>query len=266
MALERLDAAEGSDAGRTLRERLVAVLRTAILEATLLPGTRLVEAKLAERLGVSRGPLREAIAQLLEEGLLAQVPYRGTVVQTLSVEDVRQSHSFRVLLESFAFELLWEKRTPEFFRALDARHRALGYALYGGDPQEAIRRELDLHGLACEFSGHRPLLEAWTTLRGRLHLYLSLHHRAHGRAGARADAHDAYVACAKGDDLAAMRAEIERHLRRGADALEAFVVRRGRLPRGTGREAAEPAQDCRRDVVDAGEAGGDRAPAWRRRA
>ena len=228
MALERLDATErGGDAGKTLRERLVAVLRAAILEATLPPGTRLVETKLAERLGVSRGPLREAIAQLIEEGLLVQVPYRGTVVQTLSLEDVRQIYSFRVLLESFAFELIWAKRTPEFFRALDARHRALEYALYGGDPQEAIKRELDLHGLAYEFSGHRPLLEAWATLRGRLHLYFSLHQRAHGRVGARADAHDGYVACAKGDDLGAMRLEIERHLRRGVDALEAFVARRG---------------------------------------
>ena len=226
MALARLDATEG-DAGRTLRERLVGVLRAAILDATLPPGTRLVETKLAERLGVSRGPLREAIAQLVEEGLLEQVPYRGAVVQTFSVEDVRQIYAFRVLLESFAFELIWAQRPPEFFRTLDARHRALGYALYVGDPQEAIKRELDLHGLAHEFSGNRPLLEAWTTLRRRLHLYFSLHQRTHGRAGSRSDAHDAYVACAKGDDLDAMRSEIERHLRRGVEALEAFVARRG---------------------------------------
>jgi len=231
MALARLDATErGGDAGKTLRERLVAVLRAAILEATLPPGTRLVETKLAERLGVSRGPLREAIAQLVEEGLLVQVPYRGAVVQTLSVADVRQIYSFRVLLESFAFELIWAQRTPGFFRTLDARHRALGYALYVGDPQEAIKRELDLHGLAYECSGHRPLLEAWTTLRRRLHLVFSLHQRAHGRAGARSDAHDAYVACAKGDDLGAMRSEIERHLRRGVDALEAYVAQRAAGP------------------------------------
>jgi hypothetical protein len=52
----------------------------------------------------------------------------------------------------------------------------------------------------------------WTTLRRRLHLSFSLHQRAHGQAGARSDAHDAYVACAKGDDLGAMRSEIERQL------------------------------------------------------
>jgi hypothetical protein len=48
-----------------------------------------------------------------------------------------------------------------------------------------------------------------------------------GGDGSRSDAHDAYVACAKGDDLDAMRSEIERHLRRGVEALEAFVARRG---------------------------------------
>lgn len=114
MALEQLGAVEsGSDAGTTLRERLVAVLRRAVLEATLPPGSRLVETKLAEQLGVSRGPLREAIFELVKEGLLEQIPFRGTVVRSLSVEDIQEIYSFRTLLESFAFKLIWDKRTPE---------------------------------------------------------------------------------------------------------------------------------------------------------
>ena len=229
MALERLDQADLSNfAGQTLREQLVVVLRKANLEATLAPGTRLVETKLAEQLGVSRGTLREAILQLVEEGLLEQASFRGTVVRSLSVEDIQEIYSFRTLLESFAFKLVWDKRTPEFMRAIDSRHRALGYALYEGDQQQAIIREMDLHGLVYEFSGHRSLIESWNLLRGRIHFYFTLHQQAHHRAGALPDAHDRYVELAKGDDLDAMLAEVEEHMRRGLDTIEAFVVERNK--------------------------------------
>ena len=226
MEFGRLDPIDGDGAGHTLRERLVCTLRRAILEAALPPGTRLVETKLAERLGVSRGPLREAIFQLADEGLIEQIPFRGTFVQAFSLADVEQVYSFRVLLESFAFRLVWEKRTPEFFRMLDLRHRALAYAVYAGDQQQAIRSELDLHGLAYESSGHRPLVDTWHRLRGRLHFYLSLHQLAHGRAAALPDAHDDYVAFAKGDDLAAMLREVEQHMLRGLDTLRTFAAAR----------------------------------------
>lgn len=162
--LEPIDREQG--AGRTLREQLVLVLRKAILEATLPPGGRLIETSLADQLGVSRGPLREAIRQLVEEGLVDQVPFRGAVVRSLSVEDIQEIYSFRTLLESFAFKVVWDRRTPEFFRMLDSRHRALNYAVYSGDQQQAITREMDLHGLVYEFSKHRSLIESWNLLRG----------------------------------------------------------------------------------------------------
>ena len=227
MELERVGGADlGKEAGKTLRERLVSVLRRAVLEATLPPGSRLVETKLAEQLGVSRGPLREAIFQLVEEGLLEQTPFRGTVVRSLSVEDIQEIYSFRILLESFAFKLVWDKRTPEYYNTLDSRFRALGYAIYAGDQQQAIRREMDLHGWVYEFSKHRSLIDSWNLLRGRLHFYFTLHQQAHRRAAALPDAHDKYVELAKGDDLELMLQEVEEHMSRGLGTLEAFVLER----------------------------------------
>lgn len=226
--LGRLDREQG--AGRTLREQLVIALRQAILEATLPPGERLVETTLADQLGVSRGPLREAIRQLVEEGLVDQVPFRGAVVRSLSIEDIQEIYSFRTLLESFAFKIVWDKRGEDFFRALDSRHRALAYATYAGDQQQAIKREMDLHGLVYEYSKHRSLIESWNLLRSRLHFYFTLHHEAHHRKAALPDAHDTYVALAKGDDLNAMLHEVEAHMRRGLDTLEAFVAAREARP------------------------------------
>ncbi len=120
--LEPLDREQG--AGRTLREQLVIALRRAILEAQLPPGERLVETSLAEQLGVSRGPLREAIRQLVEEGLVDQTPFRGAVVRSLSVEDIKEIYSFRLLLESCAFKIVLDKRNPQLFQKLYKRYRA----------------------------------------------------------------------------------------------------------------------------------------------
>ena len=67
-----------------LRQKIVAVLREAILSGELKPGDALVETALASQLGVSRAPLREALRSLNKDGLIETIPYRGTTVKTLS--------------------------------------------------------------------------------------------------------------------------------------------------------------------------------------
>src|SRR5690606_35021706 len=160
---------ESPKRNETLREQLVDTLRQAVLGGQIQPGEKVVEAQLAEQLGVSRGPLREAIRQLIEEGLIEQTPYKGSVVRTLSVRDIEEMYSYRILIESFAFERVWDRRGPEFFEALRSRYGALQAAIAAGDQQAAIRSEMDLHGTVYEFVDHGLLLESWLMLRGRLH-------------------------------------------------------------------------------------------------
>lgn len=207
----------------TLREQLARALRDAVLSGRIKPGERIVENQLAARLGVSRGPLREAIFQLVEEGLFEQVPYRGTVVKGLDAQDLAEIYSFRIMLETFAFEIVWDRRDRAFRDELVRRHDALLAAVSARDAQAAITTELDLHGLVYEASGHRILQATWQMLRQRLHVYFSLHQAAHNRVGPLLDAHTDYVGRACGDDLGAMKDEIGRHMRRGLDRLEEFV-------------------------------------------
>lgn len=207
----------------TLREQLLETLRQAVISGKIPPGGKLVEAQVAEQLGVSRGPVREAVRQLVEEGLVEHVPYRGTVVKTLTLKDIEEIYSFRTLLESFAFKLIWPLRTPQFFAALDDRHHALQQAILKKDQQEAIRKEMDLHGLVYEYANHKILLDSWNMLRSRLHFYFTLHQRAHRREGALPDAHVRYVELAEGERLELMLAEIESHMRRGLEGVSEFV-------------------------------------------
>jgi DNA-binding GntR family transcriptional regulator len=90
---------------RTLREQVVAHLREEILSSRLAPGTDLGEVALARSLGISRGPLREAIGQLAVEGLVTIVPRRGAVVRRLTRREFIDAYQVREALESLAIKL-----------------------------------------------------------------------------------------------------------------------------------------------------------------
>ena len=224
MSLSLLDPVPKS----TLRARIAERLRGAILAGDIPPGAPLVETALSVRFDVSRGPLREALRQLIEEGLVVTVPYTGTHVAGLSVEDVREIYSLRTALEIFAIEQLWPRRDERFRRELVKRNDALIATIDAGDDRASIETELAFHGLVYEASGHRLLQRTWASLRGRLQLYWAAHHRAHGRRGPRRDSHDSYIKAALGNDLDALRLEIADHMRRGAEVTEKFVSGKSR--------------------------------------
>jgi DNA-binding GntR family transcriptional regulator len=212
----------------TMSAQIAALLRRAILTGELTPGAQVVETALALRLGASRGPLREAMRQLIDEGLLVTVPYTGTRVVDISVEDINDIYSMRTCLEQFAFAQVWPHRDDTFKAELTARSAALAEAIDHTDDVRAIEAELDLHGLAYERAGNRILLTTWTALRGRLQLYWAAHHRAHGLTGPKRDSHDSYIRLAQGNSLRAMQAEIHDHMRLGLETTKTFVEARTR--------------------------------------
>lgn len=206
-----------------MRVQIVEKLRAAILSGDIPPGAPLVETALSERFDVSRGPLREALRQLVEEGLIVTKPYSGTHVAPLSFEDVREIYSLRTALEVFAFEQVWDRRDERFRRELQRRNAVLIATIDAGDDRASISAELELHGMVYEASGHKLLQRAWQGLRGRMQLYWAAHHRAHGRRGPRRDSHDSYIKAALSKSLVEMRAEVVDHMRRGAEQTEKFL-------------------------------------------
>ena len=89
---------------RTLGDEAADRLRTAIRSGNLRPGERLVERDLAERLGMSRIPIREAIHRLAEEGLVRKLTHRGTFVYAPTLAEIEEISSLRVVLERFVVE------------------------------------------------------------------------------------------------------------------------------------------------------------------
>ena len=166
--------------------------------------------------------------QLVDEGLLVSVPYTGTRVVDISVQDINDIYAMRTCLEQFAFQQIWDQRDEAFKAELLRRNEALKAAIDQADDVGSIEAELDLHGLAYELAGNRILLNSWISLRGHLQMYWASHHRAHGMRGPKRESHDDYVRHALGTSLQAMQDELRDHMRRGLETTKAFVEARTR--------------------------------------
>src|SRR6516162_337333 len=109
----------------TRRAQVAETLRNSILSGRIEPGTQLVESKLASRFGVSRGSIREARWELIDQGLLVNRPYAGTFVVSLDEKTMTEVYSLRGALECYCFAQLWLKRDEAFRKEFTSRHRAL---------------------------------------------------------------------------------------------------------------------------------------------
>ncbi len=200
----------------TRREMIVRNLRNLILSGSVPAGQKLVEQDLAQRLGVSRAPLREAMRELVECGLLISRPYRGIRLRSFTRRDLTELYSMRLELEKFAFRECWNNRSDAALADLRARNEALRRnPARGTDPLKEIRQELALHNWCYELSGHRLLMETWQRMRPNIQLYFSLHIRANDSDPSFVNPHDDYVCLAAGDDLKAMLAHLDRHMQGG---------------------------------------------------
>ena len=218
----------------TLRDRTLRSIKAAILAGELSPGSQLNEVALAERLSVSRGPVREALRELVTENLVTAIPYRGSFVATLTLRDVEEMFSMRTVLESFAFKLAWPRRGVRFFDDLRERHLRLLETIDAGDFAEAIEAELHLHDLVYAWSDHTILQQSWEVLRNKLQFYFAAHQRAHGRSGPARDGDTRYVELACGEDLDAMLAELYLHMQKGLARVREYV-RNAELERSDAR-------------------------------
>ncbi|MFE7994948.1 GntR family transcriptional regulator, partial [Streptomyces shenzhenensis] len=103
---------------RPLRDEVVDELRKAILDGTYAAGARLTELAVAEELGVSRLPVREAFRKLEAEGLLEAVPRRGVRVTSATAEELEAVHEIRMAMELLAVRRTVRRRDPDVLRRL----------------------------------------------------------------------------------------------------------------------------------------------------
>jgi DNA-binding GntR family transcriptional regulator len=160
---------------RVLTDDVVDSIRNAILSGKIKPGARLIEEDLAASLKVSRGPVRQAIFRLQQEGLVVHEPHRGATVGQVSEEDVSEIYSLRMALERLAIE--------QACRKADAKELAeIGAVLerFAAMPRHTVTRkvvaelDVDFHDAIFRAAGSWRLYRAWETLRSQLMMFLML--------------------------------------------------------------------------------------------
>lgn len=139
-------------------------IRARIMDGTFPPGTQLTEVQLAEQLEVSRGPVREALARLSQEGLLVAEPHRGVFVLTLDEEDVADIYLARGVIEREAARLIVQRDDRAALRRLDAVVRDMAAVARDGVWSDVAEVDLRFHETLVAASGSPRLVRMYTTL------------------------------------------------------------------------------------------------------
>ena len=154
-----------------LRDVVFNTLRQAILKGELEPGERLMEIQLAERLGVSRTPIREAIRKLEMEGLVLMIPRKGAEVAKISARSLRDVLEVRRALEELAIELACQRMSEDDVEALKKAQEDFKSAIVDGDAMRIAETDEHYHDVIYAGTGNVKLVQMLNNLREQMYRY-----------------------------------------------------------------------------------------------
>jgi DNA-binding GntR family transcriptional regulator len=199
-----------------LRERALATIRQRILDQHYPPGRLLSENQLAEELGISRTPIREALRELAAGGLLRILPQRGIVVSEPSVQDIVEVYQLREQLECFAARQAAERLTPADAQGFVDEHGEAIAHLAAGRRRLAYDASVRLHGRIIALTRNGRLTQFMNQLGDQVHRF-GLMTLRHGRAEQALQEHGGIIQAILARDGARAEALMREHLRADRD-------------------------------------------------
>lgn len=154
-----------------LRDVVFNTLRQAILRGELKPGERLLEIHLANKLGVSRTPIREAIRKLELENLVIMVPRKGAVVAEITEKSLRDVLEVRRALEALAVKLACEKIQDQEIEELKVAAKEFEEALKTGDVTAFAEADVKFHDIIYRTTDNQRLIQLLYNLREQMYRY-----------------------------------------------------------------------------------------------
>ena len=193
-------------------QQVTETLRMAIIAGRFAPGERLIESVLSTELGTSRGPVREALRQLENEGLVMSFPYRGAVVLGVSDDEVHEVLiPIRLTLERSSFARALEKMTDNDFAELGKQIWLMEQAGKANDLLKLVEADLAFHEIVILASGQLHTLQIWRTIEPRIRAYFYRYERARGFEET-VEEHRVLLAALQTRDPAIALAQLERHI------------------------------------------------------
>lgn len=214
------DRLNGGPGRHLMKERAYAEIKRGILAGVFLPGSFLAERQLAERLGMSKTPVRAALERLTIEGFVAISPQQGIIIRDLNVHEIAEQYEIRAALETYVVRALAGRLASEQIKRLQTNLKAQAALRDADDVLRAVELDAEFHTLFCDFLGNQEILRVMAQLRERIQRVITKVFRLNrDRFAASFEEHRAIAdAVIEGKaDLAAQL--IEQHLERGKQNL-----------------------------------------------
>jgi DNA-binding GntR family transcriptional regulator len=193
-------------------QQVIEILRLAIISGRFEPGERLIESALSAEFGTSRGPVREALRQLENEGLVMSFPYRGAVVLGVSDEEVHEVLiPIRLTLERYSFTQALERMTDDDFAELGKQIWLMEQAGKASDLLKLVEADLAFHEIVLTASGQLHTVQIWRTISPRIRAYFYRYERHRSFEETVAE-HRALLDALQTRDPAIALAQLERHI------------------------------------------------------
>jgi DNA-binding GntR family transcriptional regulator len=173
-------------------------IRDSVISGRFGPGAQLVESRLAAELGVSRGPVREALRRLSEEGLVIEYLHRGMFVREFTADGIADIYNVRIALESLAARLATRAHVPvdRLERLVDEMRRAAE----AGDLQGVTAREVEFHETLCELSGNNLVASLFYSISAQVQMAVQLDNESYAEPVEVAREHEPVVEAIKSRD------------------------------------------------------------------
>jgi DNA-binding GntR family transcriptional regulator len=165
------------DQYKPLREIVFETIRNAIISGDLKPGERLMEVQMAEALGVSRTPVREAIRKLELEGLIIMLPRKGAFIADLSVKDLTEVMEIRASLEGLAAGLASIRIDQAEIEELEIKALKFHKSIENDDVEELILMDLEFHDAIFRASRNERLIQLNNNLREQVQRFREIYHK-----------------------------------------------------------------------------------------
>lgn len=209
---------------KPLREIVYEQLKMQILEGKIEPGTRMMEVNLADEMGVSRTPVREAIRKLEKDGLVVIEPRRGAYASEIPVKDIVDTLVVREELEGLAAALTAQNMTQEIADQLRGTADAYEKAIRVGDTQNIIEHDEEFHRIITEHSDNKSLVQIYGSIQELALRFRYFYYDDFSRYQDMPRAHYHIVEALESGDPDKARQAARRH----ASDLKEFVIREGK--------------------------------------
>jgi DNA-binding GntR family transcriptional regulator len=204
---------------RSLGQDVFEYLKNAIIDQTLEPGERLVESKIADMLGISRTPLREALHKLEREDWIEKIPSGGYMVVTLTPEDIEQTFGIRSVLEAYAASLAAENHQEKDLIPLEKKMTEFQECLKKNEKSKLQKINTEFHDLLYALSGSPRLIKMINQLRAQISRFRQIILKRDEFAHESNEDHVRMLAMIKDRDTAGVEQLVRHHIIKGKNAV-----------------------------------------------